>query len=401
MTNKAKLTKSYVDRCEGDGFHWDTALSGFGLRISGTTKTYIVQGRINGQDKRRSIERHGVVTTEQARQLARKALHEMHSGIDPKDAARARKVEGVTLAEVFADYLARGGLKDRTLYDYRGYMARYFASWQGKPIAAITADMVEKKHAQIKTEHGGAQANVSMRFLRALFNFASGKYQRVNGDPLIAISPTKRLSSARLWATVERRTGYIKVNELERWHQAVMRLGTNGVDSNAETVRDYLLLLLFTGLRRQEAMALRWEHVDFDDRSVTIPKENTKNSQEHALPLTSYLYELLKERHGSRVNGFVFPGRGKTGHLVAPTKLISKIVDDSGIKFSPHDLRRTFATCASTVIDNQSTVKRLMNHMTGSQDVTEGYKQGVERLRKPAQFVTDYILRHIDNLQAS
>lgn len=38
-----------------------------------------------------------------------------------------------------------------------------------------------------------------------------------------------------------------------------------------------------------------------------------------------------------------------------------------------------------------------MNHLTGSLDVTEGYKQGVERLREPAQRVTNYMLQLIAN----
>jgi hypothetical protein len=37
MTNRAKLTKGYVDRVKPgskDEFHWDTELKGFGLRVS-------------------------------------------------------------------------------------------------------------------------------------------------------------------------------------------------------------------------------------------------------------------------------------------------------------------------------------------------------------------------------
>jgi hypothetical protein len=48
--------------------------------------------------------------------------------------------------------------------------------------------MVAKRHTQlgIKSE---AQANLSMRFLRALFNFASGQYEDSKGQSLIADNP--------------------------------------------------------------------------------------------------------------------------------------------------------------------------------------------------------------------
>ena len=43
----------------------------------------------------------------------------------------------------------------------------------------------------IKSE---AQANLAIRFLRALFNFTSGQYEDCKGQTLIADNPVKRLS---------------------------------------------------------------------------------------------------------------------------------------------------------------------------------------------------------------
>ncbi|AEI78039.1 phage-like integrase [Cupriavidus necator N-1] len=397
MTSKAKLTKAYVDSCSTPGFYWDTALTGFGLRISGTTKTYIVQARIAGRDTRRSIGRHGVLTAEEARKKAREALALMADGTDPKAAARARKIEGISLTQVFNDYLTQHPLKPRTQYDYNGFMARAFADWAMKPLTTITADMVEKRHAAIVSRSGGAQADGAMRFLRALFNYAEGKYEKVTGEPLVSSNPTKRLRALKLWARPPRRESYVREEQLARWHQSVMALGNTLASDDADTMRDYLLFVLFTGLRRSESMSLRWEYVDLEGRRFTIPSENTKNKRSHPLPLTTLTLEILQRRWAQRSNDYVFPGRGKTGHLVEPKKAIAKVADDSGIPFTLHDLRRTFATCASTVIDNQSTIKRLMNHLTGGQDVTEGYKQGVERLREPAQRVTNYMLQLIAN----
>lgn len=56
-----------------------------------------------------------------------------------------------------------------------------------------------------------------MRVLRALFNFVSGQYEDAKGKSLIIEN---------------------------------------------ETLRDYLLLVLLTGLRREEAATLKWENVD-------------------------------------------------------------------------------------------------------------------------------------------
>jgi integrase len=65
----------------------------------------------------------------------------------------------------------------------------------------------------------------------------------------------------------------------------------------------------------------------------------------------------------------------------------------SGISFTVHDLRRTFITIAEGLDVSAYALKRLMNHkMSG--DITASYiVTDVERLRKPMQQITDYLLK--------
>ena len=62
------------------------------------------------------------------------------------------------------------------------------------------------------------------------------------------------------------------------------------------TTRDYLIFLLLTGLRKNEAATLRWTDVDLEARTITIRAECTKNKQEHCLPLTDFLILMLNQR---------------------------------------------------------------------------------------------------------
>lgn len=98
------------------------------------------------------------------------------------------------------------------------------------------------------------------------------------------------------------------------------------------------------------------------------------------------------ERRTEAVNGYVFPGRDGVGHLVEPKRQIRQVTETSGIQFMIHDLRRTFITIAEGLDIPLYAIKRLVNHkMSG--DVTAGYiVSDVERLRKPMQAVTDFIL---------
>ncbi|MEO5861317.1 MAG: tyrosine-type recombinase/integrase [Burkholderiales bacterium] len=186
---------------------------------------------------------------------------------------------------------------------------------------------------------------------------------------------------------MERRQNFIKPHELAPWFRAVQSL-----PEDRKIVGDYLLLLVLTGLRRTEAASMRWENVDLYAGTLTV--QETKNKEDHTLPLSDFLFEILRARQKDAIGKYVFPGFGKSGYLSEPKKTVKEVAKRSGIPFTPHDLRRTFATVVNNLETTLSyfSIKRLLNHKT--QDVTGGYIQhDVERLRAPMQQVTDFILR--------
>jgi len=116
-----------------------------------------------------------------------------------------------------------------------------------------------------------------------------------------------------------------------------MALKSELSDIAAINMADYLLLLIFTGLRRSEGMKLKWENVDLIERTLTIPQ--TKNGEPLVLPLSGYVYDLLKHRSDNQSSEFVFPGEGEHGHLVEPRKQMRKVIKRSVVTFARHDLR--------------------------------------------------------------
>ena len=145
--------------------------------------------------------------------------------------------------------------------------------------------------------------------------------------------------------------------------------------------------------RFSEAIELTWDRIDFRAKTLTI--KDTKNRQSHVLPLSDFLLKLFENRKAASDDNsqFVFPGAGKTGYNVEPRKVMKKIIDQSGVTFTLHDLRRTFITIAESLDIPAYALKRLLNHKM-TQDVTAGYiVMDVERLRLPMQKITDHILR--------
>lgn len=373
-------------------YYHDTKVNGLLVCVtSHGIKSFQAYRKVNNKPVRVTLGHFPDMTIEQARRGAQAALSKMAEGINPVAEKKAAKVRAVTLGDAFKAYLKSHDLKPRTIQDYQAIMKEAFPDWQDKAIVGITRDMVERRHAKLGTR-SHARANNAMRVLRAILNFTAGKYEDESGKPIILDNPVKRLSSTRSWYRVERRRTLIKPHQLGAWFNAVMALASDRSTEKAEVVRDYLLFLLLTGLRREEAARLRWENIDVDNRAFVVP--DTKNRQAHELPLSDFLVELLTRR--KRESGdsvFVFPGEGDTGHLVDPRKQMAKVSQASGVEFTLHDLRRTFIIIAESLDIPAYALKRLLNHKPGA-DVTAGYIViDVERLRGPMQKITDFILK--------
>jgi integrase len=395
-----RLIKSEIDRlplptCGQRIEYFDTDLSGFGLRVTENKKTYFVMSRVNGKLTRVTIGQHGVFTPEKARKAAAGILVELRKGTDiNREKAKARD-RGETLRDTLEKYFqVKNDLRPNTVSTYNGLMKNHLSDWLDKPMSEITKDMVSKRHLKLADKIGRAQANNTMRTFRLLYNFA---YALNDGD--MPENPVQRLSHIKQWFHIDRRRTLLREHEIKTWINAVREIGN-------PVTRDYLQFVLFTGLREREALLLRWEDVCFEDRTFTIRKESAKNKRECILPMSEFVFGLLQQRLAMRENDFVFPGIGKTGHLVevhrqlksiedkTAIKTEAGIIEKSGIKASLHDLRRTFASIAESET-SYIAVKTLLNHAV-SADVTQGYIQvPMADLRKAVEKISHRMLKAI------
>lgn len=395
-----RLTKTLVDNLEPiegkfQTFYRDNLLKGFALRItSNGVKSFVVETRINRRVKRKTLGKYGNLTTEEARKLAKDFLGKVAMGYDPIAAKKTKLIKGITLRDVFKDYFkARKDLKPRTKKDYENVFGEVFPDWWDKPINTITQEMIAKRHNKHGLNHSKARANNAMRVLRALFNFAMFEYLAEDGKPIITINPVKYLSHTRAWFRIERKQTVIKPHQLKNWYNGVLGLLEVETYRNAMLWHDYFLLLLFTGIRKTEGASLRWEDIDLLNKSITL--KDTKNRENHILPIPDFIYQHLERRSQSKTSEFVFPANSESGYISEPQKAILKITELSGVPFSLHDLRRTFATIADNIDLPAYALKRLLNHKM-HHDVTAGYiMHDVERLRKPMEEIADFLLKHM------
>jgi integrase len=376
LTEKSIAKMRAPDPTGEQNLYWDSELRGFAVLCSGRTnaKSYVVQRG----NTRRTVARTTELTLAQARAVAAAMLYELRLGNDPKK----KPVVELTLRGALEGYLAaRKDLRPASIRSYRLGIERYLAVWLDRPLREITSEMVEDRHRAIAEEIGRGKryagrstANAAMVALRVLWNFAS---ERVDNLPP---NPVRRLR--RQWYAEPRREGHVRADDMARFYAAVCGLPN-------PIARDFVFLMLFTGLRRSEAASLTWADVDLTERVIHLPAARTKAGRKLDLPMSDFVHDLLVARGALGREKFVFPAASRSGHIEEPQHPLALVRESSGIAITAHDLRRTFITVAESADISPLALKALVNHSLGT-DVTSGYVMlTTERLREPSQRVCD------------
>jgi len=372
----------------------DTLQPGLALRITHGSKSFIVEGWVNGRSRRVTLGKVTALSLKQARKLARQTLGKWASGVDTVEEERLREREtqarsaldaarSVTLNQVFDRYIENRNLTEKTLLDYRRIMVTDLVDWCDLPVVNITRNLVEEKHRRI-TERAPALANLVSRLLRSLMNYAIETLEDGQGSALIVDNPVRRLRAVKAWNPVKRRETYIHAEQLAAWFQAVLHL-PNAIHKH------YLLFTLLMGCRKTESAELRWADVDLQAHCVTF--RDTKNHDDVTLPIADYVADFLASMKDQATTEYVFPGE-HGGALVDCRKSMMKVTAESKVSFTLHDLRRTYATTAEFLDLGTYTLKLLLNHRTGRSDVTGGYvARDLQRLRQVQQRITDELLK--------
>lgn len=378
--------------------YFDINQSGFGVYITKAgRKNYFVKGVCNGKQVVFTMgECSGFECVKEARHMAASILQDMRRGVNPQKEKENRKQafetlrlalledkkKDITFKDVYLKMIeVRGGkLKSRTQSTYEQLLELYLSDWLNLPMRNITTGDVENRFKSVSAK-GKAAANNTFRTFRLIWNFGNIYHEGIFGE-----NPVKRLSSLKIWNTVTARDREVPAHMMQQWYDAIMLWET-------PAVRDYLLLLLFTGMRRNEAAPLQWKDIDFEQRTIKV--KDTKNGKPLILPLSSFLSLLLSYRHKYYYeNEYVFPGTGKSGHIVEPKRALAFVTEKTGIKFSCHDLRRTLTSLCMDLLIHPYIMDALINHVSGGKkDVTRDYSiVTVERLRQPAQLICDRIM---------
>lgn len=301
----------------------DSKVPGLYIRVNPTgVKTFYLLRRIEGTLERIKIGRFPAATPEVARQRAEQLNAEITLGKNPAAIKRDAR-GGVTLAKLFEDYCAKHvthngtRLSEQTVKAYHYAFNQYLAPFAKRQASALTKDKLRDIHSALTP----ARAN----FLRVLVN-SVWAYGKRHG--LVAVeNPAKDLPPMR----VDARDRFILPEELQAFLAAVDR----------SPYRDYWLMLLLTGARSGNVLAMRWSEIDL--AGGIWQTSTSKTGESLRIILAPEAVAILEARRHLSLE-WVFPGRGQK-HMSAPKSHWHELLADAGIEnLRVHDLRRTLAS---------------------------------------------------------
>lgn len=390
---RLKITKANMAIIEkplsGQVDYFDTELRGFGIRATKAALTFFVRSTLRGTTKKPFIPigTYGTFTPEQARTTAKDYLRRLDMGENPHPKAQP-KCQIITIQDLYSQYISskKTPLAESTLYQYKSWMNNHFSDWLTLPADTITGSMVLDRLATLEKNGGKVQAANSIKLLRGLYRLGIALHPgAITHNPVEAVREVR----GREWAPRKRRMTYIQPQDLSAWFKAVNEYGN-------PKGRDYMLLLLYTGLRRNEAARLKWSDINFKEKSFSFTPEKKRGDNPKdgrvTMPLSIEAYRLLlKRRAEGWENDYVFPGKHPSPYISNPDNWKRDIIQATGVQFCFHDLRRTFITIAESLDIPHYALKALLNHSMGN-DVTGGYIcMSTERLREPMQRIADRI----------
>jgi len=392
---------------------------GLTLQVTKSSKTYIVNKKINGKTYRRKVGKYPDYSPSVARNKARDLVNKIQEGNDPKivnkQKAVKEKVLKLHIQQAFDEFVSDSPkLAETTIEGYQAAINITFDEYKDTPLFSISPELITKLHDR-RTDGFGerkgskAKADHDMRAFRLLWNWAVNKYKKECPEIVSLPNPVSEAlnsghrAGVKGWHKVPRKQSIIPRKKLPDWFAALHKLQIKPSKSKTrETVTLLTEILVITGLRFNEAASLTWHKVDFSKEILIIPDSSAKNRQELIKPITSRVFEILEKQKG-KDDFYVFPGLD--GHIKDTRDFRAKLIIESGIKYTNHDLRRVYLSAGSRAEISGDILKRLVNHMPKSEDVTLGYIiQSLDELQEYAQRIEDQILtdagikdRSIDN----
>lgn len=341
----------------------DSQVKGLRIASNGKGRVYFyLRYRWHGRIEKVVLGDYGPLKLAEARRQAAELLHMRRDGISPKEhlqALRAPKPAELTFGKWLDQWKT-----DHVLTNLKNGNPSYCETIDLAKKSIGHIDLKELKRADVvnwlHTLPVGPVRKQRLACLRSALSHAVDR-------GLIEFNFLLGLKTFNKTKPSEKSQRFLSESELKKLLTADLP------DGQGLGYADMLRVQLALGYRAGETAALQWSWVSWEDNTVTLPPEITKNGRVHTLPMSSYVREILKRRSDASDSPFVFP-RGWRGRPVgdrrdhvsanAYSNWIRRHIVDEGIvaTHSSHSYRKTCGTNCSRFAPRE-VVKKILNHL--------------------------------------
>ena len=395
-----------------DHLYWDDDIPGLGLRLrDGGSRNWIFQYALGEKQRRMSL---GAATEESftkvkdtklgIRELAAQLHAKVKLGQDPAGEKQAsRETATDTFKAVAERYLAfqkaHGGSEGKGLRQNSYAEAERHLTKHAKALHCLLLEKIQQRDiasvvSAVRAKHP-VTANRVRTSLASLFSWAISE-GLVNHNPVTGTKRTEEKSRDRVLDPTELSLIW---NALEDDH-----FGT------------IMKLLALTGQRASEVAGMRWSELKGD--VLVLPPERTKNHREHSVPLSKPAQAIVAAqlRRPARKPGTdaglrdlmfgfgdgPFSGWGKS--MEALNKRVTEKAGQPLPHWTPHDLRRSFATHASGLGIQPHIIEVILNHVSGFRAGVAGIynRQAYDAEKRTALALwADHLLAIVENRESN
>lgn len=337
-----------LDPGKSEAIFFDDEIPGFGLRLrKHGSRTFVFQYKLGTKQRRMALGKATVDRLAEVRKTADKLYARVkHFADDPAaDKAEAKAGAAKTFKAATADYLDKrnpdikdkhgnprdGVMRPRSYRNLKRHLLRDAKPLHELQLAKIKgADIVQVLNA-VERDCGAPTHNRVRTSLMSFFGWAV-EQTLAETNPVIGTSVNEEKSRDRVLLPSELRAIWTALPDDH--YGAIMKL------------------LALTGQRADEIASLRRSEIH--GNMIVLPKERTKNQRPHVVPLSPTALAIIEEQaprasgDGSARDLIFGVGRGGfSGWSNCKDRLTAKIEGTLGKelpRWTPHDLRRTFAT---------------------------------------------------------
>jgi integrase len=301
-----KLTARAAETLAKPGRHSDGG--GLYLSISGEGRrrwVFLYTWRGKQREAGLGAAGKGGVSLKAAREKAAEGRALVKAGVDPiAEWNKANPEEVRSFGKAADDYLAvhQGGFRnEKHKAQWAMTLTRYCEPIRGMPVDAVDTEAV-------------------LSVLKPLWTRVPETASRLRGRIEAVLDAAKaRGFIERNEANPARWRGHLdkllpKRAKLTRGHHAAMPYAEvpafiAELRQRPATAARALEFCILTATRSGEALAARWDEMDFEGKVWTVPAGRTKAAREHRIPLSERAVHILREMEAERTGEFVFPGQ--------------------------------------------------------------------------------------------